>query len=181
MIPIYDPTRRLFLASEDSSPVDPEATWHTMKIPVSPEIVVEVVSKTIPGAEPVPFITLTELEKSMQKRIENIGISAPRRTCRRRFKTKTAMCCLSGVSNIAMYVVLPPCDTSFARVIGVLGYFFKKDDFGEKAGATLDIDEPHTKSLLDQGIVEAVKDDPYGQLMAKAIEDSITVLTKNID
>jgi len=32
----------------------------------------------------------------------------------------------------------------------------KKDYFGQKAGTTLDIDEPHTKSLLEQGIVEAV-------------------------
>ena len=32
LIPIYDPTRRLFLASEDPSPVDPEATWQTMNI-----------------------------------------------------------------------------------------------------------------------------------------------------
>jgi hypothetical protein len=43
-------------------------------ISVNPETVVEVVSKTIPGAEPVPFITLAELEKSMQKRIESIDI-----------------------------------------------------------------------------------------------------------
>jgi hypothetical protein len=57
----------------------------------------------------------------------------------------------------------------------------KKDYFGQKAGKTLDIDEPHTKSLLDQGIVEAVKGDPYGPLMAKAVEASITAFTKNID
>jgi hypothetical protein len=43
-------------------------------IPVNPETVVEVVSKTTPGTEP-PFITLAELEKSMQQRIENIDIS----------------------------------------------------------------------------------------------------------
>jgi hypothetical protein len=43
-------------------------------IPVNTETVVEVVSKTIPGAESVPFITLAELEKSMQKRIESIDI-----------------------------------------------------------------------------------------------------------
>jgi hypothetical protein len=57
----------------------------------------------------------------------------------------------------------------------------KKDYLGQKAGTTLDIDEPHTKSLLDQGIVEAVKGDPYGPLMAKAVEASIAALTKNID
>jgi hypothetical protein len=57
----------------------------------------------------------------------------------------------------------------------------KKDYFGQKAGTTLDIDEPHTKSLLDQGIVEAVKGNPYGPLMAKVLEASIAALTKNID
>jgi hypothetical protein len=57
----------------------------------------------------------------------------------------------------------------------------KKDYFGQKAGTTLDIDEPHTKSLLEQGIVEAVKGDPYGPLMAKAVEAFIAALTKNID
>ena len=52
--------------------------------PVNPETVVEVVSKTAvvrdQGSEviemPVPFITLAELEKSMQKRIESIDIGA---------------------------------------------------------------------------------------------------------
>jgi hypothetical protein len=32
LIRIYDPRRRLFLASEDPSPVDPEMQWQTMKI-----------------------------------------------------------------------------------------------------------------------------------------------------
>jgi hypothetical protein len=41
---------------------------------VNPEPVVEVVSKSIPGTEPVPFITLAELEASMQKRIEIVNI-----------------------------------------------------------------------------------------------------------
>jgi hypothetical protein len=53
-------------------------------IPVNPETVIEVVSKTAvvrdQGSEviemPVPFITLAELEKSMQKRIESIDIGA---------------------------------------------------------------------------------------------------------
>jgi hypothetical protein len=44
-------------------------------IPVNPETVVEVVSKTIPGAEPVPFITLAELEKSMHAHIESIDLT----------------------------------------------------------------------------------------------------------
>jgi hypothetical protein len=29
---IYDPTRRLFLASKDPSPVDPKMQWQLMKI-----------------------------------------------------------------------------------------------------------------------------------------------------
>jgi hypothetical protein len=41
----------------------------------------------------------------------------------------------------------------------------KKDYFSQKAGTTLDIEEPHVKSLLDQGVVEAVKGDPYGPLI----------------
>jgi hypothetical protein len=45
-------------------------------IPVNPVTGVEVVGKTMPGAEPVPFITLAELEKSMQQHIESIDIGA---------------------------------------------------------------------------------------------------------
>jgi hypothetical protein len=43
----------------------------------------------------------------------------------------------------------------------------KKDYFGRKAGTTLDIEEPHLKSLLDRGVAEAVKADPYGPLLGK--------------
>jgi hypothetical protein len=58
----------------------------------------------------------------------------------------------------------------------------KKDYLGHKAGATLDIlEEPVAKSLLEQGVVEAVKGDPYGPLTAKAVDASIVALTKNID
>ena len=52
-------------------------------IPVNRETVVDVVSKTVVSDQgsgvsemPVPFIMLAELEKSMQKRIESIDISA---------------------------------------------------------------------------------------------------------
>jgi hypothetical protein len=53
-------------------------------IPVNPETILEVVSKTAGIRDQgsgvsemqVPFITLAELEKSMQKRIESIDISA---------------------------------------------------------------------------------------------------------
>jgi hypothetical protein len=44
-------------------------------IPVNPETVVEVVYKTIPGAEPVPFITLEELEKVLASRINSIDVT----------------------------------------------------------------------------------------------------------
>jgi hypothetical protein len=44
-------------------------------IPVNPETVVEVVSKTIPGAEPVPFITLEELEKALANRVNCIDVT----------------------------------------------------------------------------------------------------------
>jgi hypothetical protein len=43
--------------------------------PRQPETVVEVVSKTIPGAEPVPFITLGELEKALANRINSIDVT----------------------------------------------------------------------------------------------------------
>jgi hypothetical protein len=50
----------------------------------------------------------------------------------------------------------------------------KKDYLGHKAGATLDIhEEPIAKSLIDQGICEALQGDPYGPLMAKAVASSI--------
>jgi hypothetical protein len=41
-------------------------------IRINPETVVEVVSETIPGAEPFPFITLEELEKALANRINSI-------------------------------------------------------------------------------------------------------------
>jgi HK97 family phage major capsid protein len=58
----------------------------------------------------------------------------------------------------------------------------KKDYLGHKAGATLDIhEEPVAKSLVDQGIAEAVQGDPYGPIMAKAVEASVAALTKQMD
>ena len=58
----------------------------------------------------------------------------------------------------------------------------KKEHLGHKAGATLDIhEEPVAKSLVEQGIAEAVPGDPYGPLMARAVESSVQALTKNLD
>ena len=55
LIPIYDPTRRLFLASEDPSPVDPEATWQTMKINMQYGIVTINEARDAQGLPPVPW------------------------------------------------------------------------------------------------------------------------------
>jgi hypothetical protein len=54
----------------------------------------------------------------------------------------------------------------------------KKDYLGHKAGATLDIhEEDVAKTLVAQGIAEALAGDPYGPLMAKAVEASVTALS----
>jgi HK97 family phage major capsid protein len=58
----------------------------------------------------------------------------------------------------------------------------KKEYLGHKAGATLDIaEEAVAKTLIEQGICEEVKGDPYGPIIAKAVESSVTSLTKNLD
>lgn len=58
----------------------------------------------------------------------------------------------------------------------------KKDYLGQKAGVTIDIpDEPVAKSLIDQGVAEAIQGDPYGPIMAKAVEASVNSLTKSLD
>jgi hypothetical protein len=55
LMPIYDPTRRLFLASEDPSPVDPEGTWQTMKINMQYGIVTINEAWDAQGLLPVPW------------------------------------------------------------------------------------------------------------------------------
>jgi HK97 family phage major capsid protein len=58
----------------------------------------------------------------------------------------------------------------------------KRDYLGHRGGATLDIhEEAVAKSLIEQGVAEAVQGDPYGPLMAKAVESSVQALTKNLD
>jgi HK97 family phage major capsid protein len=58
----------------------------------------------------------------------------------------------------------------------------KKDYLGHKVGATLDIaEEPVAKSLIEQGVAEAVQGDPYAPIIAKAVESSVQALTKNLD
>ena len=55
LIPIYDPTRRLFLASEDPSPVDPEQAWQTMKINMQYGVVTINEARDAQGLPPVPW------------------------------------------------------------------------------------------------------------------------------
>jgi HK97 family phage major capsid protein len=58
----------------------------------------------------------------------------------------------------------------------------KKDHLGHKAGATLDVHEAAAaQSLIEQGLAEPLAGDPYGPLMAKAVETSVAALTKNLD
>jgi HK97 family phage major capsid protein len=58
----------------------------------------------------------------------------------------------------------------------------KKDYLGHKAGATLDIhEEAVAKTMIDQGLADALQGDPYGPLMAKATEAAVSGLTKNLD
>ncbi|MBM3997788.1 MAG: hypothetical protein FJ303_27140 [Planctomycetes bacterium] len=58
----------------------------------------------------------------------------------------------------------------------------KKDYLGHRAGAMLDIlEEPIVKSLVEQGIAEATQGDPYGPLMAKAMEATIASATATHD
>ena len=54
LTPIYDPTRRLFLASEDPSPIDPEQQWQTMKINMQFGIVTINEARDAQGLPPVP-------------------------------------------------------------------------------------------------------------------------------
>jgi hypothetical protein len=55
LIPIYDPTHRLFLASEAPSPVDPEQAWQTMKINMQYGVVTINEARDAQGLPPVPW------------------------------------------------------------------------------------------------------------------------------
>jgi HK97 family phage major capsid protein len=58
----------------------------------------------------------------------------------------------------------------------------KKEWLGHKAGATLDVhEEPVAQGLVSAGVAEAVPGDPYGPLMARAVETSVNALTKQLD
>lgn len=55
LIPLYDPTRRLFLASEDPSPIDPEQQWETMRINMEFGIITINEARSAQGLPPVPW------------------------------------------------------------------------------------------------------------------------------
>lgn len=55
LIPIYDPTRRLFLASEDPTPADPEQTWETLRINMEFGIVTINEARDAQGLPPVSW------------------------------------------------------------------------------------------------------------------------------
>ena len=57
-----------------------------------------------------------------------------------------------------------------------------KDYLGQHAGATLDIaEESVARTLIEQKIAAEVQGDPYGPIIAKAIEATAGTLTKNLD
>jgi HK97 family phage major capsid protein len=57
----------------------------------------------------------------------------------------------------------------------------KKDHFGQKAGARIDVDEPVANALLAQGIAEAVTGDPLAPVVAKSMESLLTTLTRGLN
>jgi HK97 family phage major capsid protein len=54
----------------------------------------------------------------------------------------------------------------------------KKDYFGNKAGARIDVDEPVANALIQQGIAEALQADPFAPLLAKAMEGMLGSLNQ---
>ncbi|TMB85869.1 MAG: phage major capsid protein, partial [Chloroflexi bacterium] len=57
----------------------------------------------------------------------------------------------------------------------------KKDYFGQKAGARIDVDEPVAQTLLTQGIAEAVQGDPLAPIIARSMETMLASLTASLD
>lgn len=55
LIPIYDPTRRLFLASEAPAPIDPEQQWETMRFNMEFGIITINEARDAQGLPPVPW------------------------------------------------------------------------------------------------------------------------------
>ncbi len=57
----------------------------------------------------------------------------------------------------------------------------KKDHFGQKAGARVDVDEPVAATLIAQGIAEAVTGDPLAPVVAKSMESLLATLTRGLN
>src|SRR5262245_6706489 len=58
----------------------------------------------------------------------------------------------------------------------------KKDYLGQKAGTVVEIaEEPITKSLIEQGVAEALAGNPIQDLLAKSMEGMLATLTKTLN
>jgi phage portal protein BeeE len=73
LMPIYDPTRRLFLASEDPSPVDPEMRWQMMQINMRYGVLTINEARDGQGLPPVPWgdkpwLPDTQVQPKVRKR-----------------------------------------------------------------------------------------------------------------
>src|SRR5262245_41972959 len=56
----------------------------------------------------------------------------------------------------------------------------RKDYFGQKAGARVDVDEPVARSLVAQGVAEALSDDPLAPVIARSLESVAGGLTRQV-
>jgi HK97 family phage major capsid protein len=56
-----------------------------------------------------------------------------------------------------------------------------KDYLGQKAGARVDVDEPVARSLIEQGVAEAVHGDPLGPVVARSMETLLAGLTTSLN
>jgi HK97 family phage major capsid protein len=57
----------------------------------------------------------------------------------------------------------------------------KKDFLGNVAGKIIDVAEADAKSLLDQGVAEAVRHDPLAPLITRSMEQMLGSLNKSLD
>jgi HK97 family phage major capsid protein len=57
----------------------------------------------------------------------------------------------------------------------------KQSYFGKPVGERVDVDEPHAKALIAQGIAEAVAGDPLGELVARQVGAMLDSLNKGLD
>jgi HK97 family phage major capsid protein len=57
----------------------------------------------------------------------------------------------------------------------------KKEYFNQPAGKRVDVDEPHARMLIEQGIAEALHDDPLAPVLAKTMENAMGKLSDGIN